>query len=106
MYLCNRCKTDFESPAVLTTSYGLPGGMEAESDIVCPHCGSDDWEEARVCTKCGKLLPESQSLFGLCKECEDEADIVWNAAAKFLQASLTEKQLAYLDWRSLPLAVL
>ena len=67
MYYCNGCRDVFDAPKQLRELHGEVFGA-------CPGCLEGDYESARVCRKCGAYIPESQSKFGMCADCEDELD--------------------------------
>lgn len=52
MYICTDCKELFEETKAVTdyvTDDPYPMGPTI---YVCPHCGSDDYEEAKECPDC------------------------------------------------------
>lgn len=51
-YVCADCKQAFDAP--LRQKDG--GGDVGEDWFVCPHCGSDDYDEAGVCALCGETV--------------------------------------------------
>lgn len=48
MYRCRDCYNEFEEPKLTRDPVGEYHGQTAYEDwYVCPHCGSDDYEEIR-----------------------------------------------------------
>lgn len=39
---------------------------------VCPACGTDDFEEAHVCSWCGFLFREDELEYNVCEKCREE----------------------------------
>lgn len=60
MYHCGNCHSTFEQLATDCESFG-------ERFFCCPECGSDDWDEGRLC-ECGGFIPISECQ-ELCEEC-------------------------------------
>ena len=69
MYKCNDCEREFETPRVETDSHWSPYGYEEEGYGVCPHCGSEDYEEAEKCEECGEWFTKDEMHGCYCKEC-------------------------------------
>lgn len=70
MYICDDCREEFKTPAVIShrESHGEDYGRQ-----VCPHCGSEDFTEARACVCCQEyFLPDDLTGRLLCKQCLDD----------------------------------
>lgn len=62
MYKCNECEKFFNEPVI--------GQMEQDTGYVeqtCPYCGSDYFEEAKLCPIC----KENYTTDDFCTECYD-----------------------------------
>lgn len=99
MYLCKECKNTFEEPLVVKDSHELPGGF-FEEVLFCPLCGGDDFEPAVRCEKCSRFIPESQNVFGLCRECEQEADRKWGYIQNIARLIFDQNERNYLNWKA------
>lgn len=69
IYFCNDCKQFFTEDEAGTESelHTELDGHWCETFMVCPHCGSDDYEEAYECEICGE-----PTLTEICGQCETE----------------------------------
>lgn len=72
MYICKHCGKIFEDDAVVEirddpspSGVGLPSGYYTYYE--CPHCGSDDIEEATECVICGDWFAYDGD--EICEEC-------------------------------------
>ena len=52
--------------------------LSHETIMECPACGSEEYEHAATCNKCGEYIGESQAEFGLCPDCEIKAEKRFN----------------------------
>lgn len=78
MWICNDCGHTFEEPVNEQNR-----SVSVESEYAeCPRCGSDDFDEAFVCTGCGKWFADTDLYYGLCKSCL--ADKAKEYAAEFV----------------------
>ena len=59
-----------------------------------PACGSTNCEYARQCNKCGTNISDSQARFGLCPDCEIEAEVRFE---NLLATHFTKDELSYLN---------
>ncbi len=70
MYICLECQAEFETPALLTETHGLPS-PPYETFCVCPRCKTTNFKkrEAEYCRYCGARLKPNQKEFcgDLCK---------------------------------------
>ena len=84
IYYCNECMNFFGKDEVGFKREYHPeiGGNFYETFLVCPHCGSDDYEDAYECEICGE-----PTLTEICDECKHE---VLDAISKFVEAQVTE----------------
>lgn len=51
-YVCADCKQAFDMPLIQKDG----GGDVGEDWFVCPHCGSDEIDEAKDCALCGQTV--------------------------------------------------
>lgn len=63
MWICNDCGAVFENPREYYEHDTGYHGME------CPHCGSDDIDEAERCAECDEWVNENNLVNGLCPAC-------------------------------------
>lgn len=99
MYICNECRITFYEPFVVKENHGMEGGYCEEKEC-CPFCGSGDFEEATVCEKCGRDMPQSQNEFHLCKKCEQNADEKWSVIQNFIDLVFDDNERAYINWKA------
>lgn len=94
MFWCENCQEDFEELLEIREYHDFFDGKH-ETFYVCPLCGSEEWQEARICKRCGRWMPESQALFSLCVDCER------NARDKFdsMMDQLSVEERKYLSWQ-------
>ena len=72
MYICNRCGKVFEDDEVVVVHDDpSPAGVGLSSGAYeyyhCPHCGSDDIDEAVECAVCGDYFIDDGE--EICEEC-------------------------------------
>lgn len=49
-------------------------GAVYETNMVCPYCGGDDYEDADRCAKCGEYRREADLIGGcMCEECLNDS---------------------------------
>lgn len=63
MWICNDCGEVFENPREY---YDHGTGYHS---LDCPHCGSDDIDEAERCAECDEWVIEKNLVNGLCPAC-------------------------------------
>ena len=63
MWICNDCGAVFENPDEYYEHDTGYHGMD------CPHCGSDDIDEAERCSECDEWVNEKNLVNGLCPAC-------------------------------------
>ena len=63
MWICNDCGAVFENPDEYYEHDTGYHGMD------CPHCGSDDIDEAKRCAECDECVNEEKLVNGLCAAC-------------------------------------
>lgn len=70
-YICRSCKKVFESDEVkkLEERYGFDYGP-AKTFYLCPHCSSEEIQEAEYCSHCQEYHIETQN--GICENCLKE----------------------------------
>ena len=81
MYKCLKCREIFTEKEMKYTIDLCPTdrGMQVlETELRCPHCDSDDYEEVYLCPICGEW--ESKDMDEPCENCTDEV-IYWTAEA-------------------------
>ena len=66
MFVCNDCGETSVRPTLYTEGH-------SEAFLMCPHCKSNDVEEAFICDICGEYKPMSAeaSAIAICDECID-----------------------------------
>ena len=74
VYICLHCGHDFEE--IARRHYDTATGVWEE---YCPLCGSEDFEEAGHCLKCGDYFPidketgaENYMIGSICKDCVEK----------------------------------
>lgn len=85
MHICATCGEVFNDP------------LAVYDEDVCPSCGSNDIESAERCSKCGEWIPEHQSKFHLCENCEEETLQLFRAFC----AGLTDDQKELCIWEGI-----
>ena len=76
MYICMHCGHEFEE--IAAKNYDSASGTWEE---YCPNCGSEDFEEAEKCEKCGEWHSAEKVTNGMCENCLTKAATVSNAYA-------------------------
>ena len=76
MYICLHCGHHFENP--VKYQYNKSVRMYDE-DAACPNCGSEDFEQAGHCLKCGEDFSLDEMVGSVCKECVEKAQTFDNA---------------------------
>ena len=76
MNICLHCGHHFEK--IKVKSYDSQTGWAEE---VCPNCGSEDFEEAGHCLKCGEYFPLGEMVGSICRECVEKRATLANAYA-------------------------
>ena len=99
MYICKECHTVFEEPYIICDSHDMPWPYHEEFQC-CPDCLSDDFEESARCKKCGGWVPESESMFGLCEECEAKTNEKFELIKKIAQLVFDKNERDYLNWKA------
>lgn len=72
-YYCNECDEFFDEPEHVTEEQTLDSHGPKTVDVgynVCPHCGSEFYEEASECVICGEFPVEYSD--GVCEKCLEE----------------------------------
>lgn len=106
--ICTRCGGQFEESEVFVEREyhdEIPGGYFEELQF-CPYCGSDDFEDAGECKKCGADLLYGKLLGGYyCEGCVREymtldnltryAEEDLNAFAEWMKEDLDNKKAAH-----------
>ena len=70
----------------------VPEGEYTRDRFICPVCGTDDFDEAHVCERCGEWFTADELEFELCETCrEDTYDVLIACLAPF-----SDNQLEYL----------
>ena len=76
MFICLHCGHEFEE--IHAKNYDSATGTWEE---YCPNCGSEDFEEAEKCEKCGEWHISDKVANGICEDCLTEASTPQNAYA-------------------------
>lgn len=87
-YKCEHGHVFFENEMV---QIRVMEGEYLRERYVCPDCGTEDFEEARPCFRCGDYFTEDELEYELCKECREAVDDIVDACRR----SLTEPERAY-----------
>ena len=74
MYICPNCGAVFETPRGITIRHTSLSGRTHEDLTVCPVCDDDTYEPATRCSTCDAYISETQARFGLCADCEIDAE--------------------------------
>lgn len=93
MYICLECGHIFDTPRETTIRHTEFSGRSHKTIMECPACGSEEYEHAATCNKCGEYIGESQAAFGLCPDCEIKAEKRFNETL----SEFTPGELAYLN---------
>ncbi len=70
MFICHSCGEVFSDPETKKEYHPYGMGYAAEDWSVCPCCGDNDFDEAKVCSHCGECVEETTD--GLCDICYEE----------------------------------
>lgn len=71
MYICKDCGEVFDEIYVKEDFEILDCGTRKETYEMCPHCGSDDFVEAKQCKICGEFFADDE-LDYVCDDCVDD----------------------------------
>ena len=75
MYKCIDCGNVFEEPHYEPAWLGECGDRDVYgNDCSCPHCGSEDFDEAEKCELCGEYAAIEHLYDGVCGKCLHECD--------------------------------
>lgn len=80
MQICKCCSVTFEDDEIIVDC-----DRETGSEYKCPHCGSDDFEDASYCVLCNEWHTEHQVESGFCLKCLYNA-IDYNVAHDFMRS--------------------
>ena len=97
MFKCNNCGRLFSEEATVTIETGVRSEHYIESyDIaVCPHCGSNDYDEAFECAICGTYENQMQSE-DYCEDCyKDMESLLTIAFENFKKQHDVPRKLIY-----------
>lgn len=78
MKICIHCGHHFEEPS---NRYNRRWSDSDDCEPLCPNCGSEDFEEAEQCEKCGDWHIADKVVNGMCEDCLTKAATVPNAFA-------------------------
>lgn len=78
MYICLHCGHSFDEPH---NRYNRRWSDSDDSAAYCPNCGSEDFEEAEKCEKCGEWHIADKVSNGICENCLTKSATVSNAFA-------------------------
>lgn len=76
MNICLHCGHHFTEP---NNRYNRRWSDSDDSEPICPNCGSEDFEEAGHCIKCGEYVPVDEMCGSICKTCIEKRMTVQNA---------------------------
>lgn len=65
-YICLHCGHHFDEPH---NRYNRRWSDSDDSQSYCPNCGSEDFEEAGHCIKCGEFFPIDEMIGSICRGC-------------------------------------
>lgn len=68
MYYCEDCKSYFEDPKI--EFFQDVETWNQSHKFLCPICNGDDFEEAIKCESCNQHTNKSESVNGICTECQ------------------------------------
>lgn len=71
-FICEKCGKVFSECGTHNEYHPYGDGCAAESWACCPSCGSEDFEEAIECKRCGEYFAESKSDYDICADCQKE----------------------------------
>ena len=72
MYQCEKCKRDFDEAERWIEERV---GDSCLYSYHCPYCKSEDFGEAKECSKCGQEYSENELACGICPECQKKIDV-------------------------------
>lgn len=67
-YVCE-CGYAFNAPINIKESHRLGEGFYTEKRAVCPNCFGTNFDEAVICTECGKEIKREDAFFSMCRPC-------------------------------------
>ena len=92
MYRCVDCGRFFEEP-IVEHDDPSPAGVSLPSGYYtywyCPHCGSEDIEDAGECKSCGEPVEKGVTL---CEDCRKELVAILQEVAKEMKLSNEEME--------------
>ena len=72
-YICKECTNVVEDYEIKREKGEWLDGYYMGDDYVCPHCGSEEFQEAVQCPICGEYVAKEESYDGFCEDCVDKA---------------------------------
>ena len=76
-YICLHCGHHFDGDEIVAKHYDRATGTWDSEE--CPNCGSEYFEEAEKCDKCGEWHVADKVVNGMCEECLTKAATPQNA---------------------------
>jgi len=95
---CNDCKQKFENPKELKQPHCEIDDDFEETFLVCPHCGSFDWEMMKHCLMCCQYVPSKDDY------CEEHKELIIDLMAVVMAAVYKDsfadrkKTVALIEW--------
>lgn len=67
-YYCNDCNEFFSDEDAASRPAVLEDGKPPWATVMlCPYCGSEDYDEAAYCERCGEPIPPDEHLCDVCE---------------------------------------
>lgn len=67
-YYCNDCNEFFSDEDAASRPTELEDSRpQGERVMLCPYCGSEDYDEAAYCERCGEPIPPDEHLCDVCE---------------------------------------
>lgn len=79
MLFCKNCKRFVDEDSLVGTGEFFKGREHG----CCPHCHSEELEEAGECEICGKPVGQYEQF---CGDCKDEFMLAWGRAVSYVSA--------------------
>ena len=72
MFYCANCEKTFSEPRSYEERHPYGMGYASESFSCCPHCSSENIEDAIKCSYCDEWFGKSILKDGMCPECYED----------------------------------
>lgn len=70
-WICLKCEARLDDSEIKEKKSWLAEDYY-ETIGVCPHCGNDEFAEAKYCKECGEWKPEDEFFDDVCKSCQED----------------------------------